>query len=188
MVQLESGRLLGIELNSRPPGVALPERIANVEPGSVAAELGIQAGDTLKEIRPFVQPNIDGVDKAAAPNVAANVAYNDTVVSLPSEELPPHSLPVQPAQIYAAINAALLCWLIWCIQPLPSRDGIAFLTAILLKGTSRFLLEGIRSDEAGQLGTALSISQLLSIGGVLIAGALILLSFMTPKGRVWRWR
>ncbi len=188
MVQLESGKLLGIELTRRDHGRTLPESIASVESGSIAEDLGIKPGDTLKEIRPFLMPNIDGKDKAAPPKVVANVAYNETVASLESNELPPRSLPVQPAQIYAAINAALLCCLIWCIQPWPNHDGIAFSIAIILKGTSRFFLEGIRSDEAGQLGTSLSIAQILSIGGVLVAGILIIMIQLTPKGRAWKWR
>ncbi len=187
MVQLETGKLLGIEVARRSEGLPLPAEIVTVAAGSPAERAGIKAGDILKGIRPYLLPITEG-DIAAAPKVIADIAYNDNLLTLTSNQLPADSLPVQPAQIYAAINAALLCGLVWLLQPIPARDGIVFLTAVALKGSSRFLLEGIRSDEAGQLGTALTVSQWISLIGLGIALALILAIWKTPAGRAWQWR
>jgi phosphatidylglycerol---prolipoprotein diacylglyceryl transferase len=189
MAQLETGQLLGIEVARNAAGNRqLPSRISEVATASIAEKLGMKEGDTLKTIHPFLLPNTDVADKAASPRVMADVAFNENIASLPSNELPASSLPVQPSQIYASINAALLCWLVWCIQPIPRRDGTAFLIAIILYGFSRFLLEWIRSDEAGQFGTGLSISQLIAIASSLSAALLLLALRNTPPKRVWQWQ
>jgi phosphatidylglycerol:prolipoprotein diacylglycerol transferase len=186
MVQLESGKLLGIELAARQSN-SDNATIANVVPGSLAAEAGIQPGSKLEKIQIFDTP-FDPNDNPAAPRkVAADVRLDSSVIGFSSTKLPAKSLPVHPSQIYAAINAALLCWLIWCIQPLPRRDGMAFLIAILLSASSRFLEEGIRSDEGGQLGTGLSIAQWISLIAVGFSVGLILLLLKTTPYRAWDW-
>jgi phosphatidylglycerol:prolipoprotein diacylglycerol transferase len=77
----------------------------------------------------------------------------------------PWSLPVHPAQLYAAIDAAILATLV-CLAsatPLARRDGQVFALALTLHPISRLLLEAIRVDEPPALGTPLSISQLVSL-------------------------
>jgi phosphatidylglycerol:prolipoprotein diacylglycerol transferase len=77
----------------------------------------------------------------------------------------PWSLPVHPAQLYAAIDAAILAMLV-CVAsgtPLARRDGQVFALALTLHPISRLLLEAIRVDEPPALGTPLSISQLVSL-------------------------
>ena len=75
----------------------------------------------------------------------------------------PRSLPVHPAQIYAAIDAAILSLLAVAYTPLARRDGAVFALVLALHPVSRFLLEMIRVDEPPALGTPLSISQLVSL-------------------------
>lgn len=82
---------------------------------------------------------------------------------------PPWSLPVHPAQIYAAIDAALLAGLAVAFTPFARADGAVFALVLTLHPLSRFLLEMIRIDEAPALGTPLSISQLVSL--ILLGGA-----------------
>ncbi len=90
--------------------------------------------------------------------------------------LPPEtvgrSLPVHPAQLYAAIDAALLAWLTICFTPLARRDGQVFAVAVTIHPISRILIEMIRVDEPPALGTPFSISQLISL--VLLGAAAIL--------------
>ncbi len=186
LVQLESGKLLGIELASQHSSKK-EATIAKVEPGSLAAEAGIQPGSKLENIQVFNAPFDPDSDPAAPPKVTADVRVDSTTIDFSSNQLPARSLPVHPSQIYAAINAALLCWLIWCIQPLPLRDGMAFSIAVLLAAASRFLEEGIRSDEGGQLGTSLSIAQWISLIAVAVAVLLILLLRKTAPSRAWDW-
>jgi CDGSH-type Zn-finger protein len=83
----------------------------------------------------------------------------------------PWSLPVHPAQLYAAVDAAILAVLA-CLAsatPLARRDGQVFALVLTLHPISRLLLEAIRVDEPPALGTPLSISQLVSL--VLLAAA-----------------
>jgi len=81
----------------------------------------------------------------------------------------PWSLPVHPAQLYAAIDAAILAVLACLATPLARRDGQVFALVLTLHPISRLMLEAIRVDEPPALGTSLSISQLVSL--VLLAAA-----------------
>ncbi|MFM8891309.1 MAG: prolipoprotein diacylglyceryl transferase family protein [Planctomycetia bacterium] len=74
----------------------------------------------------------------------------------------PWSLPVHPAQLYAALDAAILAALAVCVTPRARRDGVVFALVLTLHPISRMLLEAIRVDEPPALGTSLSISQLIS--------------------------
>ena len=86
----------------------------------------------------------------------------------------PWSLPVHPAQLYAAFDAAMLAVLA-CLAsatPLARRDGQVFALVLTLHPISRLLLEAIRVDEPPALGTPLSISQLVSLVLLTLAAAL----------------
>lgn len=82
------------------------------------------------------------------------------------------TLPVHPAQLYAAIDAGLLATLAAAFTPLARRPGEVFALVLTLHPVSRFLLELIRVDEPPALGTPLSISQLVSLVLLALAGAL----------------
>ncbi|MDZ4659126.1 MAG: prolipoprotein diacylglyceryl transferase [Bythopirellula sp.] len=84
-------------------------------------------------------------------------------VTLNMADWPARSLPVHPAQLYSAIDAALLCWLLWSYYPFRRRDGEVIALLFTLHPISRFLLEVIRIDESAVFGTGLSISQNISI-------------------------
>ena len=82
------------------------------------------------------------------------------------------SLPIHPAQLYAALDASLLALLAVCFTPLARRDGEVFALVLTLHPISRFLLEMIRTDEPPALGTPFSISQLVSLVLLTLAVAL----------------
>jgi len=82
------------------------------------------------------------------------------------------SRPLHPAQLYAALDAALLAVLAVVFTPLKRRDGEVFALVLTLHPLSRILLESIRVDEPPALGTPFSISQIVSIGLLLAASAL----------------
>jgi phosphatidylglycerol:prolipoprotein diacylglycerol transferase len=94
----------------------------------------------------------------------------------------PWSLPVHPAQLYAAIDAAILAILACCASatPLARRDGQVFALVLTLHPISRLLLEAIRVDEPPALGTPLSISQLVSLVLLVAAAGLWWWSFQQP--------
>lgn len=91
------------------------------------------------------------------------------VASLNPSELPARSQSVHPAQLYSAIDAALLGWLLWSYYPFRRRDGEVIALMLTLHPISRFLLEMIRVDEGAVFGTGLSISQNLSIVFLVLA-------------------
>ncbi len=82
------------------------------------------------------------------------------------------SLPLHPAQLYAALDAALLAAVAAAYTPLARRDGEVFALVLTLHPISRILLEIVRVDEQPALGTSLSISQLVSLALLALAAAL----------------
>lgn len=182
--QLESGRLLGIETIEQ----SAPGTIRAVVPDSLAAtQLDAKPGESLDGIGVDLLLPAENEDPAQTPQVAARVSIDGRKQSLSPVVLPKYSLPVHPSQIYASINALLLCMLVWSIQPWPSRDGVAFCVAVGLYSISRFLLELIRSDESGQFGTSLTIAQWISLVGVATMSIFIVILMRTPPGRAWDW-
>ena len=83
---------------------------------------------------------------------------------------PGRSLPIHPTQLYSALDAGLLALVLWVLYPFRRKDGEIFALLITVHPITRFLLESIRTDETGQFGTDLTISQWISIG-ILVAGA-----------------
>jgi phosphatidylglycerol:prolipoprotein diacylglycerol transferase len=82
------------------------------------------------------------------------------------------SVPLHPAQLYAALDAALLAAVAVAYTPLARRDGEVFALVLTLHPISRILLEIVRVDEQPALGTSLSISQLVSLALLALAVAL----------------
>jgi phosphatidylglycerol---prolipoprotein diacylglyceryl transferase len=108
------------------------------------------------------------------------VHYTWTVTDPPAK-----SRPLHPVQLYAAIDALLLCLLLLAYYPFRRRDGEVFALMITIHPVSRFLQEMIRTDEAGVFGTGLSISQNISI--LMLFGAICLWIHLhgRPKGSIW---
>ncbi|NDC54308.1 MAG: hypothetical protein EBZ74_08455 [Planctomycetia bacterium] len=94
------------------------------------------------------------------------------------------SLPVHPAQLYAALDAGLLAALAVAFTPLARRPGEVFALVLTLHPVSRLLLEAIRVDEPPALGTPLSISQLVSVVLLALAAALWWWLSRQPVARV----
>lgn len=181
--QLLSGKLLGITTtNGRLPG-----KIAMIASESPAAKQGIPSSGQLEGVFRDEVPLKKGDDPTVPPLLIAQANVSGKSYTFLPVDLPERSLPTHPSQIYSATNALLLCILIWFLQPLPSRDGVAFCVAILLYALSRFLLEGVRSDEAGQLGTTMTIAQLVAILSVFLASMGLIAIYRLPSGRSWTW-
>ena len=96
----------------------------------------------------------------------------------------PRSKPIQPTQIYSAINATLLAALLWVAYPFRQRDGVIIALLLTLYPISRFLLEAIRTDEPGRFGTGMTISQLVSLGIAALAIGLWIYIFQRPAALV----
>jgi phosphatidylglycerol:prolipoprotein diacylglycerol transferase len=109
-------------------------------------------------------------------------AAHGTLPAAAADGTPPWSAPVHPAQLYAAIDAALLATLAVLFTPLARRDGQVFALVLTLHPISRLLLEAIRVDEQPALGTPFSISQLVSFVLIALGGALWWWTFRQPPG------
>jgi len=100
-------------------------------------------------------------------------------------ELPARSLPVQPTQLYSALDAILICIFLLAYTPYRRRDGEVLALLLTIYPVTRFLMEIIRVDEPPQFGTNLSISQIVSIG--VLAGVNVLWIYLLrkPAGQLW---
>jgi phosphatidylglycerol:prolipoprotein diacylglycerol transferase len=184
--------LFGLVLQAGTNGEAMIQR---VEPESPAAEAGLTAGPRVTKVavndQEYKTASLDEAlialetahrvgDQIAVYTADSPVPFMWTVAAVPAR-----SLPLHPVQLYAALDALLLCLLLLAYYPYRRRDGEVFALLITLHPISRFLQEMIRTDEANVFGTGLSISQNISI--LMFAGAIGLWIYLwgQPKGSVW---
>jgi len=150
---------------------AEPVSIGYVATGSDAERQGIKPGETVKRINGV---QVDSLAHGRTILTSSSGAYeletaDGRVVRWTTSKPPARSVPVHPTQLYAAIDAGLLALFLWSYFPYRRRDGEVFALLITLHPISRFVLEAIRDDEAGQFGTRLTISQLLSLAILAVA-------------------
>jgi phosphatidylglycerol---prolipoprotein diacylglyceryl transferase len=191
MQQLYDGRLLGMSFREVDRRTLV---VTDVVPGGLAERSGIQTGERLSSW-PLFQGDERGEstlptaerleqdmrDPQDSPVIVLVRRNGKPPIEWSFQQLPKVSLPVHPAQLYAAFNALLLTILLWLLMPVRRYDGVVFATLFTLYPISRFLLEIIRSDERGQFGTALTISQWISLAA--LAGTLLLWLFVLKIGR-----
>jgi phosphatidylglycerol---prolipoprotein diacylglyceryl transferase len=166
--QLHQGRLLGFTLVPDKDSRQLV--VEYVEPGGPAEQRDIHVGDRftayiLPPRRYLEDPVLAKEDGQDAITLIS--ADGDAPIRWKLAELPTASRPVHPTQVYSALNALFLLALLWCFYPFRPWDGSVFALLMTLYPISRFLIERIRSDEPGQWGTQLTISQWLSLGVLL---------------------
>lgn len=174
--QLRRGELLGMRLLRDVGSDNIPVLVAaDVDPEGLAAAQGIQSGDRFRGL--IIPPLAAWI--AARQDPDAKPSYVELVpldagpgARWPLRGLPAASRPVHPTQVYSSLNAFLLLGVLWFFSPYRPWEGSVFALLMTLYPVSRFLLEMIRTDEPGQWGTQLSISQWVSLG-VLAAVALL---------------
>jgi phosphatidylglycerol---prolipoprotein diacylglyceryl transferase len=170
-------------------GVWLGERdghvvVAYVAPSGPASAGGLMPGDEIAAIngaKPTSLP--DAQAKLAAGTTSFEIATADgRIVRWLSASGPPRSVPVHATQLYSAIDAGLLALVLWLFFPYRRHDGEVFALLLTLHPISRFFLEMIRSDEPGQFGTSLTISQWISLGLSAMGIALWIYVEQQPRG------
>jgi phosphatidylglycerol:prolipoprotein diacylglycerol transferase len=168
--QASRGELHGFRIESGADGSVV---VAWVEPGSAADEVGLKTDAVID--------SIDGVKIASLAEARALLFDRFTsqrtmrlglrggqTIEIGPIAPPPRSRAVHPTQVYSAIDAALLGWLLWSYYPFRRRDGEVVALLLTIHPISRFLLEIIRVDEPPLL-AGMSISQNISV--VLLVGA-----------------
>ncbi len=164
MRHLETGELLGFRLEPHPRG---GWTVTHVEPDSRAARGGLKQGDRVLQLQIASHETLQRHSKRNASRrnevVVRIVTQSGLELTWTADQIPAHSLPVHPAQIYASINAFLLTLLLYLALDWRRRPGDVAALMLTLYPISRILLEWIRSDEPGIGGTALTISQWVSL-------------------------
>jgi phosphatidylglycerol:prolipoprotein diacylglycerol transferase len=151
-----------------------PAVVVRVDAGSPAAAAGLREGDVVLAVNGqranSLEAASDAIFKAFVAEGPLRVERGQSAgVVIAAVPLPARSHPVHPAQIYSAIDAAILGWLVWSFYPFRRRDGQAIALLLTVHPVTRFLLEIIRTDEPPVFGTGLSISQNISLGIFVVA-------------------
>jgi prolipoprotein diacylglyceryltransferase len=127
-----------------------PPIVGPVEPGSAAAQAGLQRGDRITTV------NGTGVDSAAKlenvlmrwqrgkTKLALTVTRGGNEINLP--EFKPLSLPLHPTQLYESISMALLCFLLLAFYPYRRHYGQVFVLLMIGYAFHRFFNEMLRND------------------------------------------
>ncbi|QEG38617.1 Prolipoprotein diacylglyceryl transferase [Roseimaritima ulvae] len=180
--QFETAELTGIQFAiTKAEQLELPAEIEYVLPNSLAAEAGITAGQVVQRITPL-PPAIEDLDPARPAEETRWGGLRIVVDKQPfqwsSDELPQRSLPVYPSQLLSSGLALGLCLLLLALSPWAIRhEGLLVVVGFAGYAIIRFGLEMIRSDEPGQFGTGLTISQLVSIATFTAATGLAIYVF-----------
>ena len=181
-VQLKSGQAYGFQLGAN---AAKEPVVQSVTAGSPASLSGLRAGSTIAMINGVIVPTYGEAQRVLVqglPQLRIVTTDSDSFSwNVSDGMIPPRSRPVHPTQVYSSINAALLCCVAWFAYPFRRRHGDILLSFFGLYAITRFLLEAIRTDEAGQLGTGLTISQLVSLGVFVICVTTWLFLQRQPK-------
>ncbi len=182
MDQMESGKLFGLETESRPTP-ADPQTIVQVRPESWASANKIHLGQKLVSI---TEQMVDGPSRSnslAAPAYEATIQVDNRQFQIAAGSLPKRSMPVHPSQVYAAISGMILCVWTLLFSTIAKRTGVVIGVGLIAYGVQRIIEEIIRVDEAGQFGTSLSIAQWISMGGIVLGLGLVICGRARPFAR-----
>jgi phosphatidylglycerol:prolipoprotein diacylglycerol transferase len=198
MQQVEQGKLTlhGLRFAGKNDDPAI---IESVEPGSPADRAGLVPGQKIERVfagdsqggRGWKVENVADAQSALMDVKKPGAELRLRVTGGNSEaaqtfgwtlpDVLPRAHPIHPTQIYSAIDAFLLFFVLLAYEPFQRRAGELLALMLTLHPISRFLLEVIRIDEASMFGTGLSISQLISIAA--FAGALVLWAYILRQPR-----
>ncbi len=194
--QRELGMLHGIRIAPGPEGRPVIQRIDwdlisdkwdhgdKLAEGDIIRKLNGTTVDSFEAVRRqlgiFRLPRVSQLLPIVGPEIVVETS-NGKLVSWSIGQMPARSKPIHPTQIYSAINAGLIALLLWAYYPFRRRDGQVVVWMLVVYPTTRFLLEMIRTDEPGRFGTALTISQWVSLGLIVLAITLWLYVLRLPQ-------
>ena len=164
--QLLDGQLLGLHFEQPSHSSRLePPTIDGIERGSLAEKAGLTVGMKIVGLGELPIQNLWNVHKIYSETKSdqGELRFRNAAGVSFAVPLPEGSLPVHPTQIYSAVHAALLAWVLWSFYPYRRRDGEVAALMLTVYPIARFLLEMIRIDESAVFGTGLSISQNISV-------------------------
>lgn len=157
--QLESGELIGVEIEN--------QRITRVVPKSLADQAGIQVGSRAVRMQLTLPPPAEQSSTAEDDTSRSGVQWivDDQPIEWTADQLPPFALAVLPAQIISSLSGLAICIFLLTLAKIAKNlpDGVLSAVGIATYAVARFGEEIVRIDEPGQFGTELSISQWVSI-------------------------
>jgi phosphatidylglycerol:prolipoprotein diacylglycerol transferase len=185
--QASRGELQGFHINSQGSEPAVIQRVNPNTPADVA---GLKAGDVVAsinglQIRSLYNAKLQLLELTKSQRAIHLELRDRRTVDIPAISLPDRSLPVHPTQLYSAIDAGIIGWLLWSFIPFRRRDGEAIALLLTIHPITRFLLEIVRTDEPAVFGTGLTISQNVSLGLLACAAGLWWYLSRQPRGVVW---
>jgi phosphatidylglycerol:prolipoprotein diacylglycerol transferase len=185
--QASRGEMHGFRLDSNAEGETV---VTRVDSNSAAARAGLRAGDAIVAIDAVPIKSSNDARNLVFQHFLAGRALrlklrDGKTVEIAPDAMPARSWPVHPTQLYSAIDAGLLGWLMWAYYPMRRRDGVLVALMLTIHPITRFLLEIIRTDEQAVFGTGMSISQNVSLVLLACGGALWWYLLRKPRGVVW---
>jgi phosphatidylglycerol:prolipoprotein diacylglycerol transferase len=185
--QAQRGELHGFRLES---GDGEPAVVTRVDPGSTAELAGLEVGDSIEAIDGEPIQSLARAKDLIFQDFLSQQTLRLTIrtgktIEIAAPVPPVRSRPVHPTQVYSAIDAAILAWLLWSYYPFRRRDGEVIALLLSVHPITRFLLEIIRTDEPAVFGTGMSISQNISILLLVAAGLLWWYVSRQPRGVAW---
>jgi phosphatidylglycerol---prolipoprotein diacylglyceryl transferase len=185
--QASSGAFYGFHLESRG---TQPAVVSRVEAGSPADSAGLKVGDEIVAVNGNAFNSLPAAEAMIFDTVVNGASLrfqlsDNRTIEMPSIPPPARSRSVHPAQLYSAIDAGLLAWLLWAFYPFRRRDGEVVALMMTIHPITRFLLEVIRIDEPSVFGTGLSISQNISVAFLACAAGLWWYLSKQPRQTVW---
>ena len=140
-----------------------PENAAGIRVGQRIVSVSGRSVETIGQLRSLL--NKHRKQAWLSIRVAGQAAPVLVMVDRPL----PRSLPVHPTQLYSTIDALILCFLLLAYDPFRRRDGALTALMMTVEPITRFLIEGIRIDEAAIWGTPFTISQNISLAFLAVA-------------------
>lgn len=177
--QLASGELIGVQLSPE------RDRIAVVQSDSLAAAKGIKPGDSVSQFGPVRSVELADPRRPAEDTPFGLIAVIQGVEHYWSaSDLPSTAQPVRGTQVISAIGGLTLCIGLCYLSRFVWRDGMIMLVGFIGYAILRFGMEMLRNDEPGQFGTALTISQWVSV--IVLAASTITMAWLLwrPRGDV----
>ncbi|WP_417747711.1 prolipoprotein diacylglyceryl transferase [Rosistilla oblonga] len=166
--QARSGDLLGLVVDwgdSDKSDSARLGKIVEVVPASLAAEAGVEPGGEVRiQLERPAPEDTDltlPIDDTSGLGIAMFV--DGKTYRWKADQLPQRANSVAPAQLYSSVLGLAMAVMLMVISPWIRREGALMGIGFAGYAVVRFGLESIRSDEPGQFGTGLTISQWVSI-------------------------
>jgi prolipoprotein diacylglyceryltransferase len=159
--------------------VRSPEAAAGIETGDRVVSVSGYPVDTIGQLRSLLD------DHRRRAWLSFSVVGQKEPIRVYVARPLPRSLPVHPTQLYSALDALILCFLLLAYDPFRRRDGALTALMITVYPITRFLIESIRIDEKPIWGTPFTISQNISIALLAVAIGLWVYILRRPAERAF---